>query len=227
MKRFFAVLLLVFSLLLVLVSCGNKSRYDENYVYDGNSLVGTWREGDFDDEFYQIYSFYEDKITLTSYSYGIMMQEIEASYTVEGNNTLVISWGDGYVDRNNFSITRDSVLVITQVLSSSVDEMELLPYDLKWNTKNSDIVGTWTSDENPAETFTFREDYTLVVEGELDSYSMPYAIKDNTLALGGEFIGGFKEEVTVLSYKVQGDSLTLTGVNEDKESIIISFTRSK
>lgn len=227
MKRFLAILFVVLSFTFVLVSCGDKVKYDENYVYDGTSLLGSWQERDFDDEYYQIYTFHEKKVILTSYSYGIMMQEIEADYKIEGDNTLVISWGDGYIDRNDFSISKHPVLVISQIVSTNVDEMQLVPCNTGWNKDNSAIVGTWINDDNPLERFDFKSDYTLVVDGEYDTYSMPYAVKDDYLALGGQFIDGFKENVSVLNYKINGDTLTLTGVDKNEKDIVVTFTREK
>ena len=136
MKKVLAIFFAILSLSLILISCGDdekESKYNENYVYDGTSLVGKWQESVQNDEFYQVYDISEDKIILTSYSFGIMMQEITATYHVEDNNTLVVAWGDGYVDRNKFSITNDKTVVITQVIASSTSEMELVPYNLEWN----------------------------------------------------------------------------------------------
>lgn len=213
----------------LLCACGDKyvSQYNENYVYDGVSLVGKWREGEHSDEYYQVYDFENDKVTLTAYSYGIMMQEITADYSVEGNNTLVISWGNGYTDKNKFSITGAPVVVITQVADSQTNEMELVPYDLDWCKDNSRLVGTWVNNDNANETFTFNSNYTLYVEGEFDSYTMNYATKGDTLAIGVEIVNNFKEDVNILTYKVEGDALTLTGVDKDKNEIAISFTREK
>jgi hypothetical protein len=229
MKRFFAVILTVAFLCIFLASCGEeKSKYEDDYVYDGTSLIGTWQESDQNDEYYQTYTFTKDKITLSSYTFGIKMQELIATYKVEGDNTLVVEWGnDGYVDRNKFSINKDSTLVIAQVYDSETNEMELVPYNLDWNKSNSDIVGSWVSKDYEGEVFTFKSGYTLLVEGFTDTYTMEYAIKGDTIAFGGEFVDGFKEEVTVMTYKVEGDTLTLTGQNEDESIIILTFEREK
>ena len=227
MKRLIAIFVLVFSLSLVLISCGDKyvSKYDENYVYDGVSLVGKWVENNHDDEYYQVYEISDDEIILTSYSYGIEMQQILATYKVEGNNTLAVSWGDGYVDRNNFSITEDNIFVLTQVIASETGEMELIPYNLDWNTNNSDLVGTWVSNDYGGEIFTFKSNYKLVVEGASEIYYMEYAVSGSTLALGGEFVENFKEEVNVMTYKVEGNTLTLSGKNEDGTAVVLTFTK--
>ena len=229
MKKIFAVILTVAFLSIFLVSCGEeKSKYEDDYVYDGTSLIGTWQESDQNDEYYQTYTFTKDKITLSSYTFGIKMQELIASYRVEGDNTLVVEWGnDGYVDRNKFSINKDSTLVIAQVYDSETNEMELVPYNLDWNKSNSNIVGSWVSKDYEGEVFTFKSGYTLLVEGLTDTYTMEYAIKGDKIAFGGEFVDGFKEEVTVMTYKIEGDTLTLTGQNEDESIIILTFEREK
>ena len=227
MKKLIAVFVLIFSLSLVLISCGDKyvSKYDANYVYDGVSLVGKWVENNHSDKYYQVYEISEEKIILTAYSYGIEMQQITATYKVEGNNTLAVSWGDGYVDRNDFSITEDNIFVLTQVLASETGEMELIPYNLDWNTDNSMLVGTWISNEYNGEVFTFKSNYKLIVEGLAEIYQMPYAVSGSTLAFGGEFVENFKEEVNVMTYQVEGDTLTLTGKNEDGSKLVLTFTR--
>ncbi len=229
MKKLIFALTVALSFVLLLSGCQKYvSKYDENYVYDGESLLGKWQEAQHDDEFYQVYNFTSsDDVTLTSYSYGIAMQEIEATYRVEGNNSLVVEWGDGYSNRNDFSISSDGYLTITQVLEAEHGEMVLEPYKLEWNTDNSDIKGTWVSNENKNETFTFGSSYTLTVEGETDVYKMPYAIKGDMVAFGGEFVDGFKEEVNVMTYKIDGDTLTLTGKDENGGSVVLKFTREK
>ena len=227
MKRFISIFLVILSLSFVLISCGNKSKYDKNYVYDGVSLVGKWQENPQNDEYYQVYEFTSDnKITLSAYSYGILMQQIDATYKVEGNNTLAVTWGqDDYVDRNNFSITKDGEIIITQVIASETSEMELVPYNLTWNTDNSKIVGTWASNDYSGEIVEFRSDYTLRVKGSGDTYTIDYATNGDVVAFGGEFIENFKEDVNVMTYEVEGEILTLTGKGENNASVVLTFTR--
>lgn len=229
MKKVIFALILTFSFVILLTSCGKyKSKYDKNYVYDGESLIGKWQECAHDDEFYQVYNFTSSKdVTLTSYSFGIVMQQIEATYRVEGNNSLVVEWGDGYVNRNDFSISNDGYLTITQVLEAEYNEMVLEPYSLDWNTKNDDIVGTWASNEYENETFTFDASYVLSVENKTEIYKMPYAISGDKLAFGGEFVDGFKEEVNVMTYKIDGDTLTLSGKDENGGDVTLTFTKEK
>jgi hypothetical protein len=228
MKKVIFALTLALSFVLLLSGCGRYvSKYDESYVYDGESLIGKWQESEHDDEFYQVYNFTsKTDVTLTSYSYGIVMQEIVATYRVENDNTLVVEWGDGFVNKNDFSISKDGYLTITQVLEAEHNEMVLEPYSLDWNTKN-DIKGTWISSDYKNEAFTFSASFVLTVEGETDTYKMPYAVSGDKLAFGGEFVDGFKEKVNVMTYKIDGDTLTLTGKGENGESVILTFTREK
>ena len=54
---------------------------------------------------------------------------------------------------------------------------------------------------------------------------MEYAVSGSTLALGGEFVENFKEEVNVMTYKVEGNTLTLSGKNEDGTAVVLTFTK--
>ena len=229
MKKLSFALCLILLFSLTLIGCDKYvSKYDENYVYDGESLLGKWQETKFTDEFYQVYNFTSSKdVILTAYSYGIVMQEIEATYYVENNNVLVVEWGGGYVNKNNFSISKDGYLTITQVLEAEHNEMLLEPYNIEWNTSNDAIKGTWISSDYQGESFTFGSDYKLSVEGNDEIYKIDYAVKGDTLAFGGEFVEGFKEEVNVMTYKIDGDTLTLTGKDENGGNVVLTFTREK
>ena len=81
MKKLAFALCFVLLLSLTLIGCDRYvSKYDENYVYDGESLLGKWQETSHNDEFYQVYNFTsKSDVILTSYSFGIMMQEIVAT----------------------------------------------------------------------------------------------------------------------------------------------------
>ena len=187
MKKLAFALCFILLLSLTLIGCdGYVSKYDENYVYDGESLLGKWQETKLSDDFYQVYNFTTDKdVILTAYSFGIVMQEIEATYYVENNNVLVVEWGGGYVNKNSFSISKDGYLTITQVLEAEHNEMRLEPYNLEWNTNNDAIKGTWISNDYQGESFTFSAGYTLTVENEDEVYKMDYAVKGYMLAFGG------------------------------------------
>ena len=187
--------ILLLSLAICMSSCGcgkYVSKYDKNYVYDGKSLIGVWQENDINEQEYQTYEFFNDgKIVRKVYSFGIEMQQEEASYSIEGNNTIVVKWNNGYTDRNDFSITRKNVLVLCQVLDSKTLEMELVPYNLEYNKSNSDIVGSWRSLENKDEIFTFNSDYTGEASGALGGESFLYSLKGSSLFICYKIIKHF------------------------------------
>ncbi len=233
MKKFTVIFLAIICIVLCVVACGNGgneyvSKYIEDYKYDGTSLVGKWQESNYQDDQYQTYEFFENgDVVCTVYSFGMEMGQIDATYEVEGDNTLVISWeGNKRPDRNKFSINEDNYLVICQVLDSSTFEMELVPYNLKYNESN-ELIGTWQSTDNPYESFTFNADYTGVSTGESDSYDFEYSTKDSSVFMSFEFIEGIKSPVETMKYKVEGDTLTLTGQGENKQEVILTFTRVK
>lgn len=230
MKRIF---LGAFLLAIIICACacgcqGYVSKYDENYIYDGKSLVGTWHEKEYEDQYYETYTFSNDgKVVLTSYSFGIEMQKIDATYKVEGNNSLIISWeksGFNETNTNDFSITKDGVLVLCQVVDSATTEMELVPYDLKYNEKN-DIVGSWRNTDKPEEIFTFKDDYSGRAANNSIGYNFYYSLKDSSLFMSVVTIDGFKDVVETMNYKIEGNTLTLSGTNADKSETVLTFER--
>lgn len=227
------IILIALSILPIIIfaSCGCDryvSKYDKDYVYDGKSLVGIWQEIDYEDQYYETYEFTKDgKVFLTSYSFGIEMQKIDATYKVDGNNSLVIAWernGAPETNTNDFSITNDGVLVLRQVVDSKTTEMELTPYNLKYNEKN-DIVGSWRNTDKKDEIFTFNKDYTGRAGNNNISYKFYYSLKDSSLFMSIVTIDGFKDVVETMSYKVEGNTLTLSGKNADKSETILTFER--
>ena len=230
MKKFILCTLLLITILCVSAcGCGKYiSKYDENYVYDGESLVGIWQEKEPNEQEYQTYEFFSDGTVVRSvYSFGILMQSEEATYKIEGDNTMVVKWNNGYTDKNDFSITRKNVLVICQVLDSKTLEMELIPYELDYNKANNDIVGSWRSTENKNEIFTFNKDYTGKASGSMGEDSFLYSLKEDNLFISYEIDENIKAPVEAVSYKVSGDTLTLTGKNADGGEMILTFERVK
>lgn len=230
MKKIIVALLFIF-VAMGICACGCDryvSKYDEDYVYDGESLIGVWQESKYEDQYYETYSFSHDgKVQLTSYSFGIEMQRIDATYNVEGDNTLIISWernGLPETNSNDFSITRDGVLVLCQVVDSETTEMELVPYNLTYNEKN-DIIGSWRNTDKKDEIFTFNNDYTGRAGNNNISYKFYYSLKDSSLFMSVVTIDGFKDVVETMSYKIEGNTLTLTGTNADKSETILTFER--
>ncbi len=230
MKKIIIALLLI-SLALGIASCGCDkyvSKYDESYIYDGTSLIGIWQESEYKDQEYQTYEFFQNgKVICTVYSFGIEMQHIDATYSIDGDNTLVINWKNGMIDRNNFSISNKNVLVICQVLDSKTTEMELVPYNMEYNKSSNDIVGSWRSADNKTEVFTFNQDYTGSASNPTSSYSFHYSLKGTSLFISNEIIEGIMEPVETVEYKVEGDTLTLAGRTLDGSAQVLTFERVK
>ena len=233
MKKLTVIFLAIICIVLCVASCGDNekyvSKYIEDYKYDGSSLLGTWQESSYKDDSYQTYKFRDDgTVSCTIYSFGIEMARMDATYAVENDNTLVITWaGNKIPDRNKFSITEDKYLVICQVMDSSTFEMELVPYNMSYNKGGDDILGTWQSTDNPSESFSFYADKTGVSRGAGVSYDFNYSTKDSYVFISLEIVEGIKNPAEAMKYKVDGDTLTLTGQNENKQETILTFTRVK
>ncbi len=217
----------IFALLFVLLACScGCSKFDKNYVYDGKSLIGVWQEKELDDQQYQTYAFYEDgKIIKTVYSFGIEMQKIDATYTVEDDNIIIIKQDFG-TDMNNFSISRKKLLVLRPLFGTKDDEIELVPYKSEYN-KSNDIVGSWRSTSNKSEVFTFNSDYTGKASSTVGEDSFYYSLKDSSLFISYSMDIDIKAPVEAVSYKVEGDTLSLTGTNKDGSNLILTFERVK
>ena len=234
MKKLTVIFLSIICIVLCIASCGNDkdkyvSKYIEDYKYDGSSLIGVWQEVNFKDDSYQLYKFRDDgSVDCVVYSFGIEMARMNATYKVENDNTLVISWpGSNTPDRNKFSINNDKCLVICQVMDSETFEMELVPYNLTYNIGGEELIGTWQSVSDPSESFSFYNDHTGVSRGTGVSYDFEYATNDSYVFISFEIVEGIKNPADAMKYKVEGDTLTLTGQNENKQEIILTFTRAK
>ena len=230
MKKIIIALLLI-SLALGIASCGCDkyvSKYDKNYKYDGTSLIGVWQENEYEDQQYQTYEFFPDgKVICSVYSFGIKMHDINATYSVDGDNTLIIKWKDGLIDRNNFSISKKNVLVICQVLDSKTTEMELVPYDMNYNKSNANIVGDWRSKDNKTEVFTFNQDYTGKATSTVGEEHFLYSLKDSRLFISYKIDTNIMAPVDAVEYKIEGDTLTITGKTADGGSQVLTFERVK
>ena len=113
MKKILLLSLIALSLI-CLFSCGSK--FDEDYVYDGHSLVGKWQEEDYNEEYYITYEFFEDgRFEHCQYAYGIETAKAEGTYTAEGNKFVVefknYDNTSSYVE-NKFCITENGELIM-------------------------------------------------------------------------------------------------------------------
>ncbi len=237
MKKIISLLLLclVLSLSLVLlVSCGEPS-VDKDYIYDGHSLIGKWREEEYDPSFYQTYEFTSDgKVICKTHKYGIDLQSLSGTYKVDDNNKLIISYSDGITDTNPFSIDRGGKLTMQILSSENFGYMCLVPYDLEYNLLNDDIIGSWESVDNKNEIFTFNKDYTGSIKGGNEEYFFTYSLNGNELCMCVEFVPGFKDEKTsfmLMEYTAHSGKLVLFSEIEDKNGNIqekkIEFERIK
>ena len=230
MKRFLIISFAIICIVLTIASCvgEDKDKFNENYEYDGVSLIGKWREREYSEDQYQIYEFLENgDVNCIIYSFGIEMGRFEASYTVEGKNTLSILWRDNaQKDTNQFSISENNVLILRGV-ASYTGEMALVPYDLTYNLSNDALLGSWQSKDNEDEVFTFNKDYTGYAQGSEGGYNFVYSTKNENVFIAVEAIDGIRHSVETMGYKVEGDTLTLSGKDKDKKDVILTFTRIK
>jgi hypothetical protein len=118
-------------------------------------------------------------------------------------------------------------VLILRGVASYTGEMALVPYDLKYNLSNDILLGSWQSKDNVDEVFTFNKDYTGYAQGSEGGYNFVYSTKDENVFISVEAVDGIKHSVETMGYKVEGDTLTLTGKNADKKDVILTFTRIK
>lgn len=228
MKKIIIISLAIICIVLCIGACSEKEyEFDENYEYDGVSLIGKWREREYNEDQYQVYEFLENgDVNCIIYSFGIEMARFEASYTIVGKNTLNITWKDGeQTDTNRFSISEDKKFLKLCEVASYTGEMTLVPYDLSYNKSNEALVGVWKSNDDNGEIFSFFENYTGYADGLLGGYSFTYSTKDSSIFICVEAIDGVKHSVEAMEYSVSADTLTLTGKDANGKSVILTFTR--
>ena len=222
------VLLIIAAVCVVACLIFGGSDFDENYQYDGHSLIGKWREKGYEEVSYISYEFFEDgKVELKEYSYGIELKTTLGTYSVDVNKiTVDYELYNGTVEHsvNKFCITDDGELIIiylSEANQMTEEEMVMVPYDIKFNEDNSDVVGKWEDTENPGEYWTFNKDYTGTVSTEGFSYKLYYSIKDDSFFMAYEFVEGSKEALVEFEYEIDGDKLYLTG---DIDGTVIEYT---
>lgn len=208
-----------------------KSLYDKNYVYDGNSLLGKWGEKDYDEAYYFSYEFFEDgKIEHIVYNYGIEVSKVTGTYTAEKNEIFidVVQYdGTNVHYQHKFSMTEKGELVIVYLSDEdqmTEKEMVLIPFDVDFNDDNSALVGAWEDKNNQGETWSFNDDYTGTISNEEFTYKMYYSVNGKKLYMAYEFVEGVKQSLVEFSYSVEGDTLTLKGKIEG-EKIEYVFVR--
>ncbi len=229
------IILLTILCLFILASCDSCGLYDEDYVYDGNSLIGKWVDEKLDEYAYDVYEFIDNnKVNLTTNCRGISLKTIEGTYTVEDNNKIVISsvFGKEYI---RFSITDSGKLVLltlTDLNTPVEDERVMVKYNLEYNEGENKLIGTWKSKDNPDEKFVFNEDFTgksigLSSKGEETSYKIYYSYKGNELNIIIEYMINLEEMVRTTEFKIENNILTMSGSDKDGKEINIIFEREE
>ena len=233
MKRI-ALIMLIAIFVIALGSC--RDAYDEDYVYDGVSLIGKWIDEKPNENAYDVYDFVDkSRVALTTNCRGIELKRIEGTYTVEGNNTIVISsdaFGKEYI---RFSIGKNGRLVLLTLTDLNIpveDERVMVKYDLEYNNGENNLLGTWVSKSNSNEKFIFNEDFTgrsvgVSSKGEEASYKLYYSYKERELNIIIEYMIGYEEMVRTTEFTVEGDTLTMTGKDKDGKEIKLEFVREK
>ena len=232
MKKIIAIASVIICVLGAILLCG-CNKYNKNYIYDGNSLVGKWVDEDLDASSYDVYEFIDnEKVVLTTNCRGIELNRLEGTYTVEDNNKIVIqsAFGKEYI---RFSITKKQKLVILTLNDLDIpneDERVMEKYNLDYNVGENVLLGTWKSKENPNEKFIFNEDLTgksvgVTENGQGVEYKIYYSYKGNELNVIVEYMIGYEEMVKTSEFKIENDTLTLLGKDKDGNKIEIQFER--
>ncbi len=233
MKRLALILTLSACVLLAVMLCSCGNLYDEDYVYDGSSLIGKWVDEKPNTNSYDVYEFIDNEnVILTTNCRGIELDKLEGTYTVTDNNQIVIEseFGKEYI---RFSMTKDGRLVLLTLNDMNLPsegERVMKKYDLEYNKGENSLIGVWKSIDNPNEKFIFNEDFTgksvgLSTKGDVIEYKIYYSYKGNELNIIIEYMIGYEEMVKTSNFKIEGDKLTMYGKDKDGKEITIKFER--
>ena len=216
-KIVFAILICALSL--CLFACG--SDFDENYVYDGKSLVGTWQEKEIDYADYYTYEFSENgKMVLKQFIYGMEISSEEGTYTVKDNKLEVLfpeDNGTTSVVENRFSITENGELIMVRL--STVNEIEevetvYVSHTPVFNLENP-LVGTWENSAVEDELWIFCEDMVITIPNDIKEEKMLYSVKDDKVSMLYLIDSGehklFLETPLIFEYEQNGKTLKLFG----------------
>lgn len=210
-------------------------KYNDSYVYDGSSLVGTWREYYWEDKFYQTFEFKSDgTVSLKSYTYGIFDQEINGTYETSNTNTITISYGENK-ESSTFSIDEGGALVLYTLGEMGFEERPLVKYDLEYNKNASKLFGTWVSTTNKNEEFEFFDSFLGEARNTSDSSlkdNFRYSLTDNKMYMLYVIIFENTPDITsgdvlCFDYTIEGDTLTIFGYDSNSNKIEQVFTRKK
>lgn len=208
MKKLSLILaLLLLACTLSFTSC-NKNLYDPDYVYDGESLVGKWREESHSDEGYCTYEFDSDGNEIyRCFIYGMECKVCVNDYRVRENNKIIISNENGEFSENYFSINSDGKLIISD---GKNDLFVLVKYDLTYNINIDELTGEWIrTDEDVDQSFVFNGDGTMVFKNLGESAELKYSVKDNTLYMMPVGCAFIPDNVMKTRYNKEGNVLKL------------------
>ena len=211
------ILSLVILTIACLFSCGSK--FDEDYVYDGHSLVGKWQEEDLNDEYYITYEFFADGTLIqTAYVYGIETEKEVGKYEAEGTTLTMIFDDNGSFVRieNKFSMSDDELVMVYLSKQNQMQETEAIyvPYEMEYNEENP-LVGTWENTAYKDELWVFGEDFVISIPGKERTEKLAYSIKGDTVYMLYMIDPGehklYSDTPIVFTFDLDGDTLELDG----------------
>ena len=232
MKKIILILSLAMCLISITLLMG-CDLYNEDYVYDGSSLIGKWMDDDLDPNSYDVYEFVDNEtVILTTNCRGIELDKLEGKYTVTDNNQIVIQskFGKEYI---RFSITKKGKLVLIVLNDMNLPaegERVMKKYDLDYNKGENNLIGTWKSLDNPNEKFIFNSDFTgksvgLSQKEEIVEYKYYYSYKNDEVNIIIEYMIGYEEMVKTSKFKIENNILTMYGEDKEGKKIEIKFER--
>ena len=232
MKKILILTLLILSALcLFSCSCSGFDKFDEDYVYDGHSLIGKWQEEDYDTSFYFTYEFFENgKFEQRQYRYGIEVTKSAGTYTAEGNKFVVefknYDGTSSFVE-NKFCITEDGELVMVYLDEQNQmeeKEMVLVPFNITHSETNSTLLGAWEDSSRPGEIWTFNSDFTGTIFGGGYTYKFYYSVHDDMLYIATELIEGSLDSLVGYEFEIDGSVLTIEAEINDT-AVKLSFNK--
>ncbi|MBQ7907090.1 MAG: hypothetical protein IJ309_07885 [Clostridia bacterium] len=215
-------------------------KYDESYVYDGFSLVGTWREYEHDDSGYILYEYKADNtITKTSYTYGIKDQQIVGTYTVTMPNSITIRYegeGDEPVETSNFSIDEWGTLVLYTLGDMGYRHLGYVKNDLEFSKGENPLLGDWRLLENNDVNMHFGSDsygylYYVSSPNERDDFAYSWRGDNELYMLYVIRFEGTPDiptgSIIAPGYRIEDDRLTIYGNDSNGNYIEQVYERIK
>ena len=217
MKKLIAVSLFILTFA-CLFSCGSK--YNEEYVYDGQSLVGKWQEEALTEEYFITYEFFADGKFLQSVCvYGIEIEQEIGKYEAK-DSKLTLIFDDNGTDvriENKFTITEDGELVMVYLSKQNeMQEMEAvyIPYEMEYNKENP-LLGTWENASVEDELWIFDDEFVVTMPNKVKTEKMAYSINGNKLYLLYMIDPGehklYSDTPIIFTFKLDGNTLVLDG----------------